>query len=312
MPQKFFFTLIFLSAILIAPFAEAQEYMDLHYQFHKGDQFRITQHSSQETYLTLQSETDRTTNENNSTLQLTVQSIEADKATIEAEYTKIIIQSSSQDQEVSVNTETGQDDVFNRLFKGLIGKKFTLILKNDGTVTNVSGLDQIIDQMVNDLKGVKSKEKPTLKDFLKSQMGPEALKASLAIALPYYPPQKVHNDDSWMNQLYTKGFYHARIDNYWKLDYGDRYVIKLSNQGKFNTDATEEVDLGGGQKGFVDLEGQIEGKYIIDPQTFWPTSCILHVELTGNYIYESQRKRKRDVKVPVRVVINTRYQFNHL
>jgi hypothetical protein len=312
MCQKIIFTIFFVTGMLSAIFAPAQEYMDLHYQFTKGDQFQLIQHSSQETYLTLNGEKDRTSNETNATLSLTITGIQAGNATIEASYKQINLQSSSHDQQVSVNTQSDADDIFNRLFKGLIGKKFTIVLQKNGTIKKVNGLDEIIDQMVANVKGVKSDEKTALRNLLESQFGPEALRSSLVIALPYYPPQKVHTGDSWMNQLYTEGFYHARIDNYWKLDYGNKFVIKLSNQGKFNTDATQEVDLGGGQKGYIDLNGKIEGKYVVDPETHWPTSCILHTELAGNYIYKSSKKRKRDVEVPVRVVINTRYQVRHL
>lgn len=312
MYPKIIFTIFFITGMLSAIFAPAQEYKALHYQFTQGDQFQIIQHASQETYLTLNGEKDRTSNETNATLNLTITGIQKGNAIMEASYKQINLQSSSHDQQVSVNTQSDDDDIFNRLFKGLIGKKFTIVLQKDGTVKKIEGLDEIIDQMVADIKGVKSREKPALKNLLKGQFGPEAIKSSLAIALPYYPPQKVHTGDSWMNQLYTEGFYHARIDNYWKLDYGNKFVIKLSNQGKFNTDASQEVDLGGGQKGFIDLKGEIGGEYVVDPETYWPTTCILHTELTGNYIYKSSKKRKQDIEVPVRVVINMRYQFKHL
>lgn len=181
-----------------------------------------------------------------------------------------------------------------------------------GTVKSIGGLDAIFDKMIKAVPEVKSKEKPTLKKFLQSQFGAEELKSTLSFVLPYYPGHKVQTGDSWMSQLYTEGFYHGRIDNYWKLDYGDNYTIKLSNNGKFTTDATELIDLGSGEEGYIDLKGELQGKYVIDPETKWPSMCIIHTELNGHYTYKAAKKRKRDIKVPVRVVMDASYNFKHL
>lgn len=288
----------------------AQEYLDLHYHFDKGDQFQVHQHANQETYLTLKDVPQRTTNQMDAVLLLTVRDVtEGGGATLDAEYKKISLQSSQDNLNVSVNTEAASDDVFNRLFKALIGKKFTISMDADGTIDTITGMGAIFDQMIGAVQGVKEKEKPVLKTFLENQMGAEQVKANLAVVLPYYPQYKVRTGDSWSSHLYTEGFYHGRIDNYWKLTYGTRYMVKLENKGQFGTDASEEVDLGGGQKGRMDLNGEMIGKYVIDPATSWPSMSIIHTELTGKYTYIM---KKKNMDVPVRIVKDASYQIKHL
>jgi hypothetical protein len=305
-------SLVIAAVPAFSQYADKPAALPLKYKFTQGDQFEVTQHEQQESYLSLDGVTQRTSNRRDAVLVLILRQVSATEATIDASFKQITLLSSSEDQKISVNTTTGDNSLYNRLFKALTGKTFTLVLQQNGTIKSVTGLNPIFDDMIAAVPEVKADEKPILKKFLESQFGPEALKASLGLVMPYYPPQAVQVNDSWMNQLYTSDFYHGRIDNFWKLSYGDKYSAKLSNAGKFTTDASEEVDLGGGDRGFVDLSGEITGNYVVDPQTGWPSMCITHTELNGNYIYKAAKKRKQDIKVPVRVVMNASYQFKHL
>lgn len=293
----------------------AQGYIDLHYQFKKGDIYSIHQNSSQETYLTVKGVPQRTSNHKEAVLELSIKNIlPGGVAEIDAEYKKIILLTTQKNLTVSVNTETEEDDIYNNLFRALIDKPFTIKMEPNGNIEDISGLDAIFDQMIAALPDVKEKEKPILKTFLEKQMGASQVKTSLSLVLPYYPSYKVQTDDSWASHLYTKGFYNGRVDNYWKLTFGTKYMIKLENTGKFGTDPTEVVDLDGGQKGRMNLDGEIKGKYVINPTTNWPASCILHSELNGNFIFfiMKREKKKGELKVPVRVVRNANYRIKHL
>lgn len=285
---------------------------DLKYQFTKGDQYQIKLHTQQDSYLTVNGERDRTTNLRDAQLLFTIKEINHLNATIEAYYQNIILVSSSGDDHISVNTETNDDGMYNRLFKALIGQKFTIILQNDGTVKSVSDMGKIFDKMIAAVPEVKKDEKVTLKGFLNNQFGAESIKANLALVFPHYPVRTVQTNGSWSSLLYTDGFYHGRINNYWKLEFGDKYALRIKNTGKLVTDSSEQVDLGGGNKGFVDLKGDVEGQYMIDTKTYWPTSCIIHTELGGSYIYLNPKRRKKNIVVPVRVVMDASYKFKHL
>lgn len=291
---------------------ESTQSFNLKYKFAKGDKFQIKKHSQQDSYLNVNGEEERTTNVQDGTLLMTVTSVSGVQATVSASFQQINLQSSTSDQHISVNTSSDDNGLYNRLFKAMTNKNFTMVIQQDGVIKNISGLDAIFDQMIAALPGVKPAERPTLKRFLQSQYGPEALKSSMAFILPHYPARTVQVNGSWMNQLYTAGFYTGRLTTYWKLEYGDKYTIKLSNTGKFSTDSAQKVDLGGGQMGFVDLKGNTEGNFVIDPETDWPSLCVSHVELNGNYIYISPKNKKKKLLVPVRVVRDASFQFKHL
>lgn len=285
---------------------------DLAYRFTQGDQFEIKQHAQQDSYLSMGGMPSRTTNAQDGTMLLTVASVNATEATLTATFKQITLVSSNADTHISVNTSTDDQGLYNRLFKAMTDKPFTIVMQNNGTVKSVTGLDSIFDQMIAAVPEVKADERPTLKHFLESQYGEEAIKFALTFVLPDYPVRSVHINGSWMSQLYTGGFYTGRMQNFWKLDYGDKYLLKLSNRGTFSTDSTQQVDMGGGQQGFVDLKGEVKGQYVLDPETDWPTRSVSHMELKGNYIYLNKKRKKRKIFIPVRMVKDVSYQFKHL
>ncbi len=315
MTMKILTTLIL--SLMIFSGVSAQDYLELQYQLNKGDQFEIDQQANQETYLTVNDIPKRTSSHTNAVLLLTVQELSTGKATLKAEYKKIALQSSQDELDVSVNTETPAGDVYNKLFKAFIGKPFTITMEENGTIDKVSGLSAIFDQMINAVEGVEEKDKPELKAFLEDHLGAEQIKANLSMVLPYYPAYKVRTGDSWSSHLATDGFYNGDIDNYWKLTYGTQYMVKLKNTGKFGTNASEVVDLGDGQQGRMDLNGELKGQYAVNPKTGWPTLSIVHTELTGKYTYfimkgKRKKKKKTDLEVPVKILKNISYKVKHL
>lgn len=294
---------------------KTQQYLELRYQLNEGDQFTIHQKASEETYLTLNDVPQRTSNQKESVLLLTVKGVApGGVAALEAEYQKINLYSNQDNVTIAVNTEGSETDIYNKLFKALTGKKFTIHMKTNGEIQDVSGMDTVFSQMIAALPGVKEKEKPQLEEFLDNQMGPDQIKANLSLVLPYYPDFKVHTNDSWSSHLQTKGFYNGRIDNYWKLTFGTKYMIKMENKGMFGTDASEVVDLGSDLQGRMQLDGEIDGKYVIDPETAWPTRSILHSELKGDFTYflKKRKKKKGELKAPVRVVRDASFEIKHL
>lgn len=299
-------------AVLAVTFCRAYGQISLHYHLQLHDRFEMTQHSQQDSYLTLDAGPQRTTQQLDATMLFTVDSLKAGGAVLRVHYESLNLQTSQDQQNISVNTAAAGTDQYSRLFKAMMGQDFFMTLLPDGTLGSIYGMNRVFDRMIAAVPELKPADKATLKHFLQSQFGPAALKTSLAYVLPRYPDHQVQTGDSWMDIEYTKGLYNGRIDNYWRLDYGDRFTLRLSNKGKFSTDASQKVDFGGKQKGYVNLQGTIEGHCLLDPETDWPAMVISHSEMKGNYVYEAERRKKRELKVPVRVVMDASFQFKHL
>lgn len=301
-----------LVAVLASSFCGAYGQISLRYHLQLQDRFELNLHSQQDSYLTLDAGPQRTTQQMDARMLFTVDSLRDGSAVLRVHYESLNLQTSQDQQNISVNTAVPGTDQYSRLFGALIGQDFFMTLQPNGTIRSVRGTGAVFNRMIAAVPGLKAADKATLKHFLESQFGPAALKTSLAFVLPRYPDHRVQTGDSWMDIEYTKGLYSGRIDNYWKLDYGDKFTLRLSNKGKFSTDASQQVDFGGKKKGYVNLQGTVEGHCLLDPETDWPAMVISHSEMQGNYVYEAERRKKRELKVPVRVVMDASYQFKHL
>lgn len=292
--------------------AQAQDYLQLQYQFSQGDRFELLRHSTQDSYLEIQGVTRRTTRQLRDTLLLTVAAADHGGATITATFRNIFLLASGDNQQMTINTAAGDDDIFNRLFKKIINRPFTITMDAAGNIKTVSGLQETLDAMQQTLEGRSADEKEAFHTLIREQFGPEALKASLQEVLPVYPDHEVRTGDSWSNFLYTGGSMAGQTDYYWKLDYGDKYAMNLSSNGKFSTDPQKVVPLGEGMKGTINLNGTTQGKYAVDPTTGWPSLCIQHLEVSGNYHYRPNPNMKRGLTVPVRIVSDLQCQIRHL
>lgn len=292
------------------------DFNDLRYTFKKGDQFEVLQHSEQDSYLTIDGVQQRNTQQFDATLNLKILELQpGGAAAIEGHFSKLVLVSSGNNQRVSVDISSDGKDIYTEAFKAVTSRPFHFVLTEDGNVKDVTGIDSVLDSIVNTLSSLKKKEeRDAMGQLLKSQFGSEELNAKLIMVLPHYPTHEVRIGDSWPSVIYTDGFYHGRIDNYWKLEYADKYTIKLSNQGRFTTDRSEVVDMGSGLKGTIDLTGNTHGDYLVDPETEWPSTCNQHTELNGSYTYKANKKLKMkdDLNVPVRVVSDISYHIKHL
>jgi hypothetical protein len=253
----------------------------------------------------------------NNTIDFTVASVNANKSVVlNARYTSLFVNVSSNDVQTTINTDgSDSSDVFNQLFRKLINRNFSFTMQTDGSISNISGLDDIMHTAESSLPSkLKPEEKEALTRLINNLFGTEAFQNNFVQWLPHYIGHGVNIGDSWPDNYHISGTMGGNMTTLWKLEYGDRYGVKLSSQGKLMSDRSALVDLGGGAKGNVDVSGAIQGNYLVDPVTGWPTQCIQHTEVKGKYIYKAGYVKtiKRNVEVPVSMISNVQYKIVHL
>jgi hypothetical protein len=82
------------------------------------------------------------------------------------------------------------------VFAGLIGKSFSLIFGPDGSVKSITGIDEIIQEMMNDLSAKNPAIMQSGGQLLKS-FNSTALKQSFEQSFKIYPDKPVKIGDSW-------------------------------------------------------------------------------------------------------------------
>ena len=297
----------------ISQSARAQQNYTFQYHFVEGDHFSLHQKIHQETYLTLEGISHRTTEQFNATLLFSLKSLQpGQQATFKVVYQKILLDISGDNQQMTVNTSLDGNDVFNILFKKIIDQPFTINLTSNGSITLDYGLDHLFSQMLNSLPDHKKKDLQALKTLLTQNFSKSTLQSDLQEVLPHYTDQSVSTGNSWTHRVSLSGTLNGWVDQTWSLEYGDPGSSQLTLQGKLSTDQGKIISMGDQLMGSVDLTGNVQGNYLIDMQSGWPSLCIQHNEYSGHYIYRSGKGLKSPVRVPVRIVIDLRDKILHL
>ena len=306
----FVLLMVFLSAV-----SPAQS-VQLRYVFQQGSTFELRVQDRAETYLTIQDSHQRTSTQGNYTLQLRVVNImpATSSAIMEARYKKIFLTASSQDITNTINTEGNAQDALNLVFRRMIDKPFRFTIQQNGTIQDIEGIDSLIAFAIGAIPANTSKaERQAIINFVQEQLNADAFHNQFINLFPRYPDHAVQVGDGWTDIVQLFGRLGGSLTTAWKFDYGDKYGLKVSAQGNMISNKMAVIDLGGGIKGNVDVQGNSQSSYLISAENGWPTRSVQHTEINGVYIYRAayNKKMKQDIQIPVRYVHDLQYELLH-
>ncbi|MCL6523460.1 MAG: hypothetical protein K6T34_02260 [Thermoflavifilum sp.] len=298
----------------LLPLVSLAQGVQLRYEFTSGRSFELRVQDRSETYLTIQDNHQRTSTQGNYTLSLRVVQLlpTISAARIEARYKKIFLTASSQDVSNTINTEGNAQDALNLVFRALIDHPFYFTLKNNGTIQDIQGVDSLIQRALQAIPSRTSKaDRQAIVQFVTEQFDANAFYNQFISLFPRYADHAIQIGDGWTDIVEILGRLGGSLTTAWKLDYGDKYGIKVSAQGKMISNRSAIMDLGGGIKGNVDVQGNIQASYLIAADNGWPTRSVQHTEINGKYIYRAayNKKMKQDIEVPIRYVHDLQYEL---
>lgn len=187
-----------------------------------------------------------------------------------------------------------------RGFAALVGLGVTIKVSPAGHVTDVQGVDEMIDGIIKKLEIPDGPSKPLLEKSLRKDFGPDAVRDNMETMLLIYPDKPVSVGDSWTRHMtITKGF-PIVLDNAFTLKdvSGDAATLEVKSKLTNNADAPP-LDLGqrklsyqlsGEQNGTIklkrvdgmivsaDMKQIVDGKMIAEAEGEGKTEVPLHVE----------------------------------
>lgn len=172
-------------------------------------------------------------------------------------------------------------DPMAKSFAGLVGQGFEMTMKPNGEVTDVRGVDEMMNAIIKALELPDGPMKEMVAKQLKEQFGTEALKQNMQnMSGILYPEKPVEVGESWAKQFEVKSGFRMTLDNVWTLKsvQGDKAAIDLRT--KIRTNPNEVSDMGG-MKMSYDLTGEQEGVTHVDVKTGWTTGGKLTQTIKG-------------------------------
>ncbi|NSL89145.1 hypothetical protein ECE50_020040 [Chitinophaga sp. Mgbs1] len=293
----------------------AQEYMDLRYNFNKGELFELEQKSKSETYMTVNAIQQRTTRDYNNLISIEVTEVNPGKAILTFRYKELKFNFNGKNQNIYVDAKVSKpEEPFQAGLKKMLDQPFTVDLQTSGIINKIDGLDNLLDNAATAFSSLKKDEQEAYKKLMKDQFGTDAFRGWLEQLLIMYPAHGIKTGTQWEESVPLRGGLIGRIDLYWNLQTWDAQTAKIGGTSKINTDKVQLLTLEDDIKATAEISGSTSSNYLINRSSGLPSICVQNTEMNGTYTYKVNRAKriKHDLKVPVKVVTNASYKIKQM
>lgn len=174
------------------------------------------------------------------------------------------------------------------------GTGFSLQVSSAGDIQEIIGVDEMLDQMLDNLDLPDDASSAQIEQNLERQFGEAALKENMATLVAIYPQHPVAVGDSWSKTMIISLGFPMILENRWTLVGRENGVasIEVRTSVKPNPDAaplqmgpvTLEYELSGTQQGTMELDERtgwtlsanltqaLSGKITMNDEMSWPIS----------------------------------------
>ncbi|GAB1309217.1 hypothetical protein KH5_19000 [Urechidicola sp. KH5] len=199
-------------------FNALQAQVMLKYNLKKGDSFVMEQKTLQtlsQSYLGI---TEEIETEITGTVLFKVVDHSTDTFKLDISFTSAHMKmSSSSSGVISESSSKSKDDTFeNKIFRGLIGRVFTLTLDNRGKVLKMENGESLINGMLYALELTDEVQIKSFRNLMLKDWGESALADTFEQLFFNYPNGMIKEGDSWKNEFISKSEWNAQ--NHWRLD----------------------------------------------------------------------------------------------
>lgn len=195
-------------------------------------------------------------------------------------YKKMSVSSNSAMFSLALNSEGDQSDPGNQLLHSLTGKEFITIMDRSGRVTEITGVDKLIEEVIADFPNT-SMEAQAYRQTLKETFGGESFSQNIEQLAAYYPDYKLGVGDTWVyeNSVNLPQLEMKMINNATLKSIGSESVIIQINT-LLQSPENNTLDVQG-MKGTMKLEGSQLSEIKVDPKTGIVKEGVVTQEING-------------------------------
>ena len=176
------------------------------------------------------------------------------------------------DKPVSNMSEDDQMGLMKKIFTGIKGKAFTMMVDEEGNVLSVSGFDEIIKSMI-DSSGVNEDMKLQMKVSLRDQFNEQELKNQFAQVFMIFPNKSVKVGDSWQKDY--------RMGGKMPANFSTTYTVKKMEADQVTLDAKTIIAPAGGE---MEVTGKQAGTLLVDSKN----GLVINAEFSQNMETKTQ------------------------
>lgn len=251
------------SVVYLTSCKTTSEAVNLKLQMPQGSQYEYTTAMDMNMTQNFQGQEMKMTNKMTFVYLFDIISDSADWKTVTSTIQRMKMEMNAMGQNMSVDTDNAADTsgpmgMMNKMFAGMIGKKFRFTINDKGEVGTVSGMREIVEAMV-------PADMPNREQALQQMSGnlnEESFKQNIQQSFAVFPKQPVKVGESWTDTttMTNQGMMMKSANNYTleSVDNGTA-VIKVSSSLSSDQSKINGMDM--------TLKGSTNGKYTYDMAT---------------------------------------------
>jgi hypothetical protein len=169
-----------------------------------------------------------------------------------------------------------------RGFAALAGQQFTIVLTRDGKVTEVRGVQEMLDAIIHKLELPPGPTRDGMAKMIREQFGETAIKEQMQNLFAFYPAQPVGVGESWTHNVRVTMGFPMVLENTYTLKARKAGVATIAVETKLspNPDA-KPMEMGPVTIAYG-LSGTQGGETFVDEATGWTTGAKLKQDIGGD------------------------------
>ena len=216
-------------------------------------------------------------------MTFTVTDVEDGVYSMEAAFTSLGMDMTSQFFEMSAHTDDEDPDMFGQVFKAMMNQPFNVKMKRSGKIEEITGLEKMMENTLASFGGLSSADVEQVSAQLEGSFGEAAFKGNIEMVTWIFPEEtKVSVGETWTNQVRLQSGMNALMNNTYKLVSANKktYTIEVSSEIITDDEAMIELPMAGDAT--IDMKGTMTGTFTVDAKTNWIKSADLKQDMKGN------------------------------
>lgn len=296
--------------LLIAGFccSHAEAQLLLRYNLEKGKNYATVFEVAQTINQTVMGAEQNVDSKQTMEMDMQVEEVQNDITDMKISYTRIAVAQITPMGEMQYDSDNADAEVSPAAigYAALVDNGFSISFNGKGKIQKVTGLDAMVDRMIDRMDLEDSVQSAETKKIMKEQFDEEALVSQMQNSLAIFPEREVEIGDTWtVDHSVTAPFPMEVISTYMLTDYDDDFAY-LSVDSKIRTGENSSME-NAGMTMDVEISGEQSGTVKIDRVSGMILESSLAQKVAGTINMTSPQEMSWPIELETEVMVTGRF-----
>ncbi len=284
-PLKKSVGLLLMFAVFVAASAFHHDKVTLRLHLKKGDSYRLYQLIDQDINQVVMGQEQAVKQQIGFGYQYDVLDAKDGLYTVKATYYRVYFKQSGPMGELLYDSQSPPETVPMQAkgFAGLLGQSLTMTFTEKGLVSEISGVDSLLANIMEQFGEVDPAMKAQVEQGMERQFGAEAIKSQMETMFALYPEEPVGVGDTWTKELTLNTGLPLKIATTYRVEALEDGLAKLAVTSDITAASDEPLNMGG-MEIELDLSGTQTGTASMEVDTGMVVASEMQQHVSGDMV----------------------------